>query len=96
MRRNADENGEDLPLGVKAVYQNFYMDDGLSSTDSREEAIEMRKQMTELLRRGGFRLHKWLTNDPDVMGTIPEQDRSPRFLELSEDKLPTDRTLGVI
>ena len=51
MRRNADENGEDLPLGVKAVYQNFYMDDGLPSTDSREEAIEMRKQMTELLRR---------------------------------------------
>ena len=52
--------------------------------------------MTELLRRGGFRLHKWLTNDPDVMATILEQDRSPRFLELSEDKLPTDRTLGVI
>ena len=72
------------------------MDDGLPSTDSREEAIEMRKQMTELLRRGGFRLHKWLTNDADVLATIPEQDRCPRFLELSEDKLPTDRTLGVI
>ena len=52
--------------------------------------------MTELLRRGGFRLHKWLTNDPDVLATIPEQDRSPRFLELREDKLPPDRTLGVI
>ena len=96
MRRNADENGEDLPLGVKAVYKCFYMDDGLSSTDSREEAIEMRKQMTVLLRRGGFHLHKWLTNDPDVLATIPQQDRFPRFLELSEDKLPTDRTLGVI
>ena len=53
MRRNVDENG-DLPLGVKAVYKRFYMDDGLPSTNSREEAIEMRKQMTELLRRGGF------------------------------------------
>ena len=28
MRRSADENGEDLPLGVKAVYKHFYMDDG--------------------------------------------------------------------
>ena len=83
MRRNADENGEDLPLGVKAVYKHVYMDDGLPSTDSREEAIEMRKQMTELLRRGGFHLHKWLTNDPDVLATILEQDRSPRLLELS-------------
>jgi len=96
MRRNADEKGEDLPLGVKAVYKHFYMDDGLPSTDSREEAIEMRKQMTELLRRGGFRLQKWLTNDPDVLATIAEQDRTPRFLELSEDKLPTNRTLGVV
>ncbi|XP_068739457.1 uncharacterized protein [Montipora capricornis] len=91
-----DENGEDLPLGVISVHQHFYMDDGLPSTDSCEEAIEMRKQMTELLCRGGFRLHKWLTNDPNVLATIPEQDRSPGFLELSEDKLPTDRTLGVI
>ena len=95
MRRNADDNGEDLPLGVKAVYKHFHMDDGLPSTDSQEEAIEMRKQMTELLRRGGFRLHKWLTNDPEVLATIPEQGRSPRFLELTEDKLPTDRALGI-
>ena len=39
---------------------------GCLSTDLRE-AIEMRKQMTELLRRGGFKLHKWLTNDPNVL-----------------------------
>ena len=95
MRQNADENGEDLPLGVKAVHKHFYMDYGLPSTDSGEEAIEMWKQMTELLRHGGFRLHKLLTYDPDVLATILEQDRSPRFLQPSEDKLPTDRTLGV-
>ena len=34
MRRNVDENGEDLPLGVKAVHKHFYIDDGLLSTDS--------------------------------------------------------------
>jgi len=98
MRRNADENGEDLhvPLCVKAVYKHFYMDNGLPSTDFREEPIKMRKQMTELLRRRGFPLHKWLTNDPDILTTIPKQDKSPRFLEPREDKLPTDRTLGVV
>ena len=76
MRRNADKNGEDLPLGVEAVYKHFHMDDDLLSTDSREEAIEMRKQMTEILRLGGFHLHKWLTNDPEVLATIPERDSS--------------------
>jgi len=63
------------------------MDDDLPSTDSQEEAIEMRKQMTGLLRRRGFHLHKWLTNDTEVLPTIAEQDRSPRFLERSENKL---------
>ena len=95
MRRSADENGGDLPLAVKAVYKHFYLDDGLLSTYAREEAIEMRKQMTELLRLGGFHLHKWLTNDPEVLATIPVEGRSPRFLELSENKLQTDRELGV-
>ena len=95
MRRNADENRVDLPLGVKAVYMHFDMDDDLPSTDLRE-AIEMRKRMTKkLLRPGGFKLHKWLTNDPNVLDTIPVEDRSPRFLKLCENKLPTDRAIGV-
>ncbi|KAK2558705.1 hypothetical protein P5673_018910 [Acropora cervicornis] len=94
MRYNADKNG-DLPLGVKAVYKQFYMD-SLPCTNSQEEAIEMRKQMAELLRHRGFHLHKWLTNDPEVLATIPEQDRSRRFLELSENKLSTHRALGVM
>ena len=51
--------GKTYPWVWKAVHKHFYMDDGLPSTDSREEAIDMRKQMTELLRRGGFHLHKF-------------------------------------
>ena len=37
-----------------------------------------------------------MANDAEVLQTISEQDRSPRFLELSENKLPTDRALGNI
>ena len=43
-RRDADENGKDLPLDVRAVYKHFYMDDGLPSKDPREEAIEVRNR----------------------------------------------------
>ena len=95
MRRNAEENGGDLPLGVKTVYKYFYMDDGLPSSDSREEAIEMRKQMTELLLRGGFYLQKWLINVPEVLATIQVEDRSPRFLELSENTVTNRPCIGL-
>lgn len=79
---DADENGADLPLGVRVVYKHFYMDDSLPSTNSREEAIVMRELTTELLCHGGFCLHKWLMNDLEVLATTPKQDRSPQFLEL--------------
>ena len=95
MRRNAEENGGDLPLGVKTVYKYYYMDDGLPSSDSREEAIEMRKQMTELLLRGGFYLQKWLINVPEVLATIQVEDRSPRFLELSENTVTNRPCIGL-
>ncbi|CAB4029641.1 Hypothetical predicted protein [Paramuricea clavata] len=72
------------------------VDDGLPSTNSQQEAIEIRKQMTELLRREGFYLHKWLTNDPEVLATIPSEERSLKLLELTGGKLPTDRALGLI
>ena len=49
----------------------------------------------KLLRRGGFHLQKWLTNDPEVLATIPVEDKSLRFIDLSENKLPTDRAFGV-
>ena len=37
-----------------------------------------------------------MTNDAEVLQIIPEQDTSPRFLELGENKLPTERALGII
>ena len=52
--------------------------------------------MTELLPCGDLGLHKWLTNDPDVLASIPEQDRSSQVFEPIEDNLPTDRTLGIM
>lgn len=35
------------------------------------------------------------TNDPEVLATIMEEDTSLCFLELSEDKLATERALSV-
>ena len=36
-----DENEGDLPLGLKFISKHFNMNDGLPSTNSGEEAIEM-------------------------------------------------------
>ena len=46
MRRNANEIGEMYLLASKLFTSIFFVDDGLPSTDSREEAIEMWTQLT--------------------------------------------------
>ena len=37
-----------------------------------------------------------MTNNPEVLSTIPKEGRSLRFLELADGRLPTHRALGVI
>ncbi len=73
------------------------MDDCLESVESSVHAVNLAGQLRELLCRGGFRLHKWLNNRPEVMETIPERERASSVLDLDLDKerLPVERTLGL-
>ena len=74
MRRNAEDNGGDRDWSQSRLQVFSY---GRWPTVQRlkRRSIEMRKQMTELLLRGGFHLQKWLTNDPEVLATIPVEAR---------------------
>ena len=73
------------------------MDDCLKSVESSAHAVNLAGQLRELLSRGGFRLHKWLSNRPEVMESIPESERASSVLDLDLDKgrLPVERTLGL-
>ena len=75
------------------------MDDCLKAVSSKAVAVQLRIDLCacHLLSRGGFRLTKWLCNDKDVLETIPkfERARSVLDLDLSNQNLPHERTLGV-
>ena len=94
--RNADENGKDLPLGVKSSLQALLHGWWPTINGFSWGSYWIAEADDWAVAPWRFPLTQVLTNDPDVLATIPEQERSPRFLELSEDKLPTDRTWGVI
>jgi len=57
----------------------------------------MAKDLRNLLEKGGFKLTKWLSNDRDVLQTIPEEERAKGIKEinLEKDNLPVERALGV-
>lgn len=70
----AKDEGKDFPLAADRVKKEFYMDDLMSGCEKEEEAVEIYKQMTELLSRGGFELQKWASNSQVLLDQIQNEN----------------------
>lgn len=79
------------------IKENFYVDDGLKSVPTVPEAIDMIRNSTEMCMRGGFRLHKFMSNSKEVVESTPMESRAKEIkeLDLNRDLLPSERVLGV-
>lgn len=97
LRRTASdhENYYDQEV-ISTVLKNFYVVDCLRSLSSEEKAIQLATDLQSLMKTGGFRLTKWLSNSRRVVEAIPESERAPSLVNLDKgENLPIDRALGV-
>ncbi|XP_033231617.1 uncharacterized protein LOC117182625 [Belonocnema kinseyi] len=62
----AEDERESFPIAFAVLKRDFYVDDLLTGTQTFEEAINLRNDLISLLKRGGFNLRKWGTNDPEL------------------------------
>ena len=79
---------------AKAITKNFYMDDFLKSEESVLDAKTTQREVTSLVAKGGFRLTKWMSNSPDVLRSVPLEERSSCELDLSCLGQAEHRALG--
>lgn len=98
LKTTADQYEESC--GRKAadfVRRNFYVDDGLKSVQFMEEAKELIKNTKSLCQKGGFRLHKFTSNNKEVMSSVPQEDRATATKDrhLVNDVTAIERALGV-
>jgi len=63
------------PEGAVSLRRNTYMDDILTGAHSLEAAEELRQQLTELCRAGGFPLRKWPANHAELLEGVPAEYR---------------------
>ena len=83
LRQTADDNEEKYgKQAAETVRRNFYVDDLLKSTTSVEEATTLADKLTGMLKEGGFRLTKLLSNRREVLLTLPSQERANPTLNL--------------
>ncbi|XP_043247468.1 uncharacterized protein LOC122394566 [Amphibalanus amphitrite] len=79
------------------VKNDFYVDDGLTSTPDAGTAATLIEKTTELCAEGGFKLTKFACNDFDVMQTVPIYSRSKTLVGLTfeENSQVCEQALGV-
>ena len=64
LQRCADDLSDRYPEVYEAVKRNFYMDDFIMSFANAEEARRLTADLRTVLQHGGFRLNKFVSNDP--------------------------------
>ena len=91
----ADCFQNEFPAAAKKVKSCFYVDNFLDSFDTVKEATDCCSQVTDLLKRCGFRLCQWLSSSRELLSSLPSSDLIKPQLDLDADPLPLERTLGV-
>ncbi|XP_043213923.1 uncharacterized protein LOC122377676 [Amphibalanus amphitrite] len=98
LRKTADmyEDAEGKEA-AEFVRKNFYIDDGLTSVDSEDEAIDLIDSTRKMCTRGGFTLHKLLSNSVKVLESVSPESRCSELqsLDVGTVCLPVQRALGV-
>ena len=80
---------------VTAVRRNFYVDDFLLSVSSISEAVQIGREVTKMLSKAGFTLHKWLSNKSEVTKHFSEISRMDSSKPISDKSQMMHRVLGV-
>ena len=89
-----DEFGSDV---ANFLRRDFYVDDGLKSLPTVEDAKVMIDKCKDMCAKGGLHLHKFVSNSKDVLNHINPEDRAKgtENLDLLNEALPVGMALGI-
>ena len=92
----ANQEKEVYPEAAQFISHDFYVDDGLASVETVEQAKSLIQGAREICKSGGLRLHKFVSNDRSVLESVPKSERAVDInLDLPSEQLPIERVLGV-
>ncbi|XP_071123362.1 uncharacterized protein [Mytilus edulis] len=99
LRKAAQASEQEFGSHVTSfVTRDFYVDDGLTSCPTKEEAVKLMKDTQQALAKyGNLRLHKFASNCAEVMSAFHASDLASNLkdLDLECDTKPLQRSLGL-
>ncbi|XP_018399454.1 PREDICTED: uncharacterized protein LOC108777138 [Cyphomyrmex costatus] len=90
-----DDEGAKFPLAAPVLRHQTYVDDCAFGADDQNLARQKRDQLIELLKRGGFHLRKWASNDSDLLSDIDSSDHGLATHKVMQDDEHI-KVLGII
>ena len=98
LKQTAKDGEDDFGVDSEFLRRTFYVDDGLKSVKTASAATRLIQNSQAMCAKAGIRLQRFISNTKEVLEAIPPEDRAEGLqdLHLKFDKLPIERTLGVI
>ena len=83
---------------IESILEHFYMNDFWDSFSSQIEAINICKKISKVLKKGGFHLTKFVSNEWEILKCWPRDDLSANYqsVNLDLDKILLERALGIL
>ncbi|XP_022170758.1 uncharacterized protein LOC111034046 [Myzus persicae] len=70
----ADQEIHTYSVACSAIKTDYCVDDYLGGARTISDAILLRDQLINVLKRAGFELRKWASNEPELLSNIPNTD----------------------
>ena len=95
LQQTARDNQSAFPEAAKAVQEKFYMDDYLDSVDCPEKALLLSKDLVKMLKLGGFKLTKFVSNVPGLAETLEPSLDTPAVKDIATHSPVASHVLGL-
>ena len=76
LKTTADDHEAEFGTAAANFLRNdFYVDDGLKSVGTVQEAVKLVKNTKLMCSKGGFKLHKFVSNSKEAVKEISESNK---------------------
>ncbi|UYV68325.1 hypothetical protein LAZ67_5003884 [Cordylochernes scorpioides] len=88
----ARDDERKYPRAAEVIRTDTYVDDILTGAENSVDALSLQQELIGLLKGGGFCLKKWASNDPVILGQIPEESQLKKIMF---ENVEVVKTLGL-
>nr|XP_034830105.1 uncharacterized protein LOC117987255 [Maniola hyperantus] len=87
LQQLAIDEGANYPTASVKTKSDYYVDDLMTGCETVEEGIQLYKEMTRLMAKGGFQLQKWVTNDETLAKKIMAGKIEDKEVDIKTDEI---------